>query len=179
LEEQDAVCRKLRDKNETLEKQCKRQRAELESLKNKLKRLTDSVVKDAAKCEEIFDKCNDKMIKQNTKLKGSACEQCADTISMIRRLNCIRHEKVGPLDGHYYGIEDGKSHPMEIFEDKTVKFCIICRGLDSFVNEVESHDPIMMPYVSLTERRHDDADLSKPFAQQPIAVQTGGSCQSD
>jgi hypothetical protein len=179
LEEQDAVCRKLRDKNETLERQCKRQRTELESLKHELERLTESALKDAKKCIQIFDKCNDKMKRQNTKLKGSACEQCADTISMVRRLSCIRHEKVGPLDGHYSGIEHGKSHPMEISEDETVKFCVVCRGFDCFVNKVPSHDPIMMPFVSPTERRQGDADLSKSFAQQPIAVQTGGSYQSD
>jgi hypothetical protein len=179
LERQDAVCRKLEDKNETLERQCKRQRTELESLKHELERLTESALKDAKKCIQIFDKCNDKMKRQNTKLKGSACEQCADTISTVRRLNCIRHEKVGPLDGHYSGIEHGKSHPMEISEDETVKFCVVCRGFDCFVNKVPSHDPIMMPFVSPTDRRQGDADLSKSFAQQPMAVQTGGSYQSD
>ena len=176
LDQQDECFRKLRDKIETLQKHCKRQGTELENLQNKLQRMTDTVVTDAAKCVQIFDECNDKMRKQNTKLKGSACEQCATTISKIRKFDCLRHENVAhvyvPLDGYYYGIEYGESHPIELMEDETVKFCVVCRGLDSFVNEVEAHDPIMMHTPDMTE-------LSTPFAKQPIAVQTGGSKKSN
>jgi len=59
LDQQDECFRKLRDKIETLQKHCKRQGTELENLQNKLQRMTDTVVTDAAKCVQIFDECND------------------------------------------------------------------------------------------------------------------------